>query len=62
MVCSCENKKRMSDYEHVAMLAKKAAVMERCVYVIYQKKDGTYAFEKEGAEIDGIIVEYKHYL
>lgn len=52
----------MSDYEHVAMLAKKAAVMEGCVYVIYRKKDGTYAFDKEGTEIDATIVEYKHYL
>lgn len=62
MGCSCENKKKMSDYEHVAMLAKKAAVMEGCVYVIYRKKDVTYAFDKEGTEIDGIIVEYKHHL
>lgn len=62
MGCSCENKKKMSDYEHVAMLAKKTAVMEGCVYVIYRKKDGTYAFDKEGTEIDGTIVEYKHYL
>lgn len=62
MGCSCENKKRMSDYEHVAMFAKKAAMMEGRVYVIYRKKDGTYAFDRKGTEIDGIIVEYKHYL
>lgn len=62
MGCSCENKKRMSDYEHVSMLAKKAAVMDGCIYVVYKKKDGTYAFDKECSEIDGIIVEYKHYL
>jgi hypothetical protein len=52
----------MSDYEHVSMLAKKAAAMDGCIYVVYKKKDGTYAFDKEGSEIDGIIVEYKHYL
>lgn len=51
MGCSCENKKRMSDYEHVAMLAKKAAMMEGRVYVIYRKKDGTYAFDRKGTEI-----------
>ncbi len=52
----------MSDYEHVAMLAKKAAQMEGCVYVVYRKKDGTYSFDKEGGEIKGTVVEYKHYL
>ncbi len=62
MSCGCENRKRMSDYEHVAMLAKKAAQMEGCVYVVYRKKDGTYSFDKEGGEIKGTVVEYKHYL
>nr|DAJ13099.1 MAG TPA: hypothetical protein [Siphoviridae sp. ctYIp7] len=62
MGCGCENKKRMETYERVALLAKKAAVLEGCIYVIYRKSDGTYAFDKEGSEIDGTIVEYKHYL
>lgn len=62
MGCGCENKKIMSDYERVAMLAKKAAMLDGCVYVVYRKSDGTYAFDKEGTEIYGTIVEYKHYL
>ena len=35
MGCGCENKKIMSEYEHVAMLAKKAAMLDGCVYVVY---------------------------
>ena len=50
MGCGCENKKIMSDYERVAMLAKKAAMLDGCVYVVYRKSDGTYSF---GAPIIG---------
>ena len=42
--------------------AKKAAVLDGCMYVVYQKEDGTYAFDKLGVEIKGKIVEYRHYL
>lgn len=58
MGCGCENKKIMSE----AMLAKKAAMLDGCVYVVYRKSDGTYSFDKEGTKVDGVIVEYKHYL
>ena len=30
------------------MLAKKAAMLDGCVYVVYRKSDGTYSFDKEG--------------
>ena len=62
MACDCENKKKQSDYERIAGLAKKAAVMEGAVYVVYRRHDGTYAFDREDAEIKGEIIEFKHYL
>ncbi len=62
MSCDCENRKKQSDYEKIAGLAKKAAVMEHAVYVVYRRPDGTYAFDREDAEIEGEIIEFKHYL
>lgn len=62
MSCMCENKKMMCEYARVSELARKAAVLEQCVYAVYRKADGTYAFDKADAEIDGIIVEFRHYL
>ena len=58
MACSCEIRKMQSELERISDLAKKAAVL----YVVYQKEDGTYAFDKLGVEIKGKIVEYRHYL
>lgn len=49
------------EYERIASLAKKAAMLDKCNYVVYRKPDGTYAFDKEGVEIEGTIVEYKLY-
>ena len=62
MACSCEIKKMQSELERVSDLAKKAAILDGCIYVVYQKEDGTYAFDKLGVEIKGKIVEYRHYL
>ena len=62
MACSCEIKKMQSELERISDLAKKAAVLDGCMYVVYQKEDGTYAFDKLGVEIKGKIVEYRHYL
>ena len=62
MACACENRKLQSELDRVSELAKKAAVLDSCIYVVYQRKDGTYAFDKLGVEIKGTIVEYKHYL
>lgn len=62
MSCNCEMKKVMSELERVSELARKAAILDECVYVVYRKDDGTYAFDKDGTEIKGSIVEYRHYL
>ena len=62
MSCECENKKIQTEYERISGLAKIAAVLDGTVYVVYRKKDGTYAFDREDADIDGEIVEFKHYL
>jgi phage terminase large subunit len=61
MSCGCENRKLSVEYERIASLAKKAAMLDRCNYVVYIRPDGTYAFDKEGTEIEGKIVEYKFY-
>jgi hypothetical protein len=58
----CEQKERMSKVCYVSELARKAAVLDGCMYVVYQKKDGSYSFDRLGQEIKGIIVEYRHYL
>lgn len=62
MGCGCENIKIMSDYERISELAKKAAVMEGSVYVVFRRNDGTYGMAREGEKFEGIIVEFKHYL
>lgn len=62
MACECEYKKRMSDIEIVSDIARKVAIMEQSIYVVYQKEDGTYSFCKLGEEISGTIIEYRHYL
>ena len=58
----CENKKLQSELDRISELAKKAAVLDGCMYVVYQKEDGTYAFDKADSEINGTIIEYRHYL
>lgn len=62
MGCMCENRKKQSELDRISELAKKAAVLDGCMYVVYQKEDGTYSFDKVGTEIKGTIVEYRHYL
>lgn len=62
MSCICEQKKIMCEYAHISELARKAAILEQCIYVVYKKADGTYCFDKVGTEIDGFIVEFRHYL
>lgn len=62
MSCACERRKRMSDFERVSELARKAARMEEKVMAVYARNDGTYAFcgvdELEGED----VVEYRHWL
>lgn len=62
MSCSCDNRKLLSELDRVSELAKKAAVLDGCIYCVYLKPDGTYAFDKKGIEINGVVIEYKHYL
>lgn len=53
MSCACENKKRMADIARMRDLAHKAAVMDGVVYVLFERKDGTFGFVSEGTEYDG---------
>ena len=62
MGCMCENRKLQRELDRISELAKKAAVLDSCMYVVYQKEDGTYAFDKVGFEIKGKIIEFRHYL
>lgn len=62
MSCSCIRKKIMSELEHVRELAKKLAIMEQTMVVVYKKADGTYSFAPVGEDFEGEIVEYRHYL
>ncbi|WP_418942138.1 hypothetical protein [Phocaeicola coprophilus] len=52
----------MSELERVSELARKAAMLDECIYVIYLKADGSYSFDRLGTEIKGTIIEYRHYL
>ena len=52
----------MSEQDRVSELARKTAVMDGCIYVVYLKDDGTYSFDRYGTEIKGKIVEFRHYL
>lgn len=62
MSCACENKRMQSELYRISELARKAAILDWCIYVVYLKSDGTYAFDRIGQEIIGKIVEYRHYL
>lgn len=62
MSCGCDIRKEMSELERVSELARKAAMLDECIYVVYLKADGTYSFDKLGTEIKGTIVKYRHYL
>ena len=62
MSCSCERKRIMSEQEHVSDLARKCAIMEQTIVAVYKKADGTFSFAPVGEEINGEIVEYRHYL
>ena len=57
MSCMCENRKLQSKLDRISDLAKKAAVLDGCMYVVYQKEDGTYVFDKAENEVKGKIIE-----
>ena len=58
----CKNKKVMCECSYMSELARKTAILEQCIYVVYKKTDGTFGFEKVGAEIEGAIVEFRHFM
>lgn len=57
MSCGCMNKE-LSTVEKMRELAKKAAIMEGKIYIVYQKNDGTYQFQTKGLPFNGKLVEY----
>lgn len=57
MSCKQENK-RLSTIKRMRELARKSAIMEGCVYVLFEKKNGTFGFAKEGDKFEGKLEEY----
>ncbi|WP_181996304.1 hypothetical protein [Bacteroides fragilis] len=51
----------MQDIERVRSLARIAAKMDRSVYVLYEKKDGTFDFVPEGMGYKGKFIELVFY-
>ena len=63
MSCDCEMRRAMSELDRVGDLAKKAAVLDQCIYAVFHRSDGTYGFGRYGtSDITGEVVELKHYL
>lgn len=58
MSCGCEGNRRMKDIAAMRNLAKAAARMEGCVFIVYERKDGTFGFCKENEEYNGKLIEY----
>lgn len=61
MSCGCENRKRMEDKARMRELAKKAAVLDGVVYVLYER-DGVFGFCREGDVYEGEFVELVWYI
>ena len=60
--CSSQNKARATS-ENIKRLAIKMSQMEKRIYVIILKKDGTYTFEPiDAIGTEGKVIEYIHYL
>ena len=63
MSCDCENKKVMSEQSRVSGLARKAAMLDRQIYAVFLRSDGTYGFGRcNTPDVTGKIVEYRHYM
>lgn len=58
MSCWCQGNKQIASMEKVRDLARKAAKMERSVFVLIEKTDNTYYFVKDGEEYTGTLIEY----
>lgn len=61
MSCDCENMRKSSELERIRSLARKAAQLNGCIYVIVKRPDGTYCFNAIETASGGKIVEYIHY-
>lgn len=57
MSCKQENK-RLADIKRMRDLAKKSASMDQCVYVLFEKEDGSFGFDKENENYKGRLIEY----
>ena len=63
MSCDCENKKAMSEQGRVSALARRAAMLDKQIYAVFLRSDGTYGFGRYNTpDVEGNIVEYRHYL
>lgn len=58
MSCWCQGNKRLAYIEKMREIAKKAAKMEKSVYVLFKKEDGSIWYAKEGEDYKGVFVEY----
>lgn len=57
MGCACENKKRMSDIANMRSLARKAAILDGKVYVLYEN-NGIFSFCPRGEGFKGKFIEF----
>lgn len=55
--CLCSGNKVMRELEHMRFLAKKAADLDGCIYILY-RIDGVYKFCREDEAYIGELVEY----
>lgn len=58
MSCGCSGNKRQRELVSMRELAKKAATMDGCVYILYLKPDGFYGIAKENETYEGKLIEY----
>lgn len=56
MGCGCDNLKRAMERSRMRELAKMAAQLDGCVYVLYEQ-NGVYGFAREGEPCKGKVVE-----
>lgn len=57
MSCRCIQEQWRRDLAKQRDLAKKAAVLENCTYVLFKRPDGKYEFTAEGNQYTGELVE-----
>ena len=55
MSCWCQGNKQPSSKEKMREIARKAAKMEKSVFVLIEKPDGTYYFVKDGEDRKSVV-------